>query len=292
MLISHQDATVISLMTDVVETPRRPFLPHQGPTPAWRSFREVWVLREVVWNIASSQIVAHYHGSFLGVIWSVLNPLMMLAVYAVIFGHFIGRSIDHYALYLITGMVPFIFFMGSCTVGCRSFVQGEVYLRRVYLPKLLFPTVTTIVLLVTFLCTFIAIMFLLPLLEARLSVHWISLPVSIGVLAVFCYGVVLTLATVNVFVRDLEHVLTAIMRALYFLTPIIYKTTPDLPRPVIIINTYNPMTYFLNLFRAPMYDNTWPAGFDVGLCAGMAVVMLFIGIAILRRFEGRIIYAL
>jgi ABC-type polysaccharide/polyol phosphate export permease len=270
----------------------REFGPHRPARNFLEQFRELWSYREVIFNIAATQIHAQYRGSFLGLFWTVLGPLAMLAVYTAVFGHLIGRNIEHYALYLISGMVPFLAFQQSSVGGCRSFIVGEVYLRRVYLPKLLFPTVTLSVQFFGFLCTLAAVLALTPFLDARLSVHWLALLPAIGLLFVFNYGVIMLLAVVNVYLPDLEHVINAGLRALYFLTPVIYKSGPPLPQEVILINTYNPLTHLLVLFRAPLYHNVWATPTEWLTAALIALAAFVIGAMVLRLNQHKLIYAM
>ncbi len=216
----------------------------------------------------------------------------MLAVYTAVFGHLIGRNVEHYALYLISGMVPFLAFQQCSVGGCRAFLNGEIYMRRVYLPKLLFPTVTLGVHFFGFLCTLTAVLALTPFLHARLSSHWLVLPGAIGLLFLFNYGIVMLLAVVNVYLPDLEHLMNAGLRALYFLTPIIYKSEPPLPEVVIQINTYNPMTHFLVLFRAPIYDNAWVTPQAWLIAALLALSSFVIGLTVLRLKQHQLIYAM
>ncbi len=279
-------------MPDLAHARMRTFGPHRPARNVIEMFRELWSYREVIFNIASTHIHSQYRGSFLGVLWTVLGPLAMLAVYTAVFGHFIGRNVEHYALYLISGMVPFLAFHQSAVAGCRCFIQGELYLRRVYLPKLLFPTVTLSVQLFGFLCTLTAVLALTPFLDARLSVHWLSLVPAIVLLFIFNYGVVMFLSVVTVFLPDLEHLVAAAIRALYFLTPIIYKAEPPLPEVVLQINRSNPMTHLLALFRAPLYHNVWPTADQWLLAAAIALVSFVAGLGLLWSKQNKLIYAM
>ncbi len=279
-------------MPDLANARVRPFGPHRPARGVLEQFRELWSYREVVLNIAFTQIHAQYRGSFLGLLWTVLGPLAMLAVYTAVFGYLIGRNVEHYALYLISGMVPFLAFQQCSVGGCRSFLNGEIYLRRVYLPKLLFPTVTLGVQFFGFLCTLTAVLALTPFLHARLSSHWVVLPAAIGLLFLFNYGMVMLLAVLTVYLPDLEHLIGAGLRALYFLTPIIYISAPPLPEVVMQINAYNPLTHFLVLFRAPLYHNTWVTGPEWLTAAVLSLTAFVLGLAVLRWKQHQLIYAM
>lgn len=279
-------------MAEMAATQMRKFGPHRPARTVVEMFEELFSYGGVLRNIAGTQIHAQYRGSFLGILWTVLGPLTMLAVYTAVFGTLIGRNVEHFALYLISGMVPFIAFQQCCVGGCRTFINGEVYMRRVYLPKLLFPTVTVAVQFVGFLCTCTAVLLLAPFLHAKLSIHWVTLPLSIALLFLFCYGMVMIFAVVNVYFPDMEHIIAAALRALYFLTPIIYKPEPPLPEAVIAINMANPMTYFLFLFRAPLYENAWPEARVWMTVVILALASFVIGLSMLRAFQNKLIYAM
>ncbi|MCK4872981.1 MAG: ABC transporter permease [Phycisphaerales bacterium] len=288
-------------MTELAAAPQRRFGPHQGAITVVQEFQEVWSYRGVLWNIAWTQIHAGYRGSFLGILWTVLIPLSMMGIYAFVFGSILGRDIPNFALFIITGMVSFGVFQSSCTTGCRSLTTAEIYLRRVYLPKLIFPSATLIVQAVNFACTLAAVLLLMPLLGARPSIHWIVLPVGIVLLLLFCYGVIMLVATINVYIRDLEHATTALLRMWYFLTPIIYSSE-HVGGKVEIVNNLNPLTYYLDLFRSPMYYNIartdnwphsgWPDGQTWLITITCSVVVFLVGLIVFRLFENKVIYAM
>ncbi|HEB61380.1 MAG TPA: ABC transporter permease [Phycisphaeraceae bacterium] len=268
------------------------FGPHNPAKSILQQFRELYEYRGILFNITATTIRAQYRGSFLGATWTVLGPFFLLAIHVAVFGHLIGRGVPNYALYLISGMVPFLSFNQSCMGGCRSFTNGEVYLRRVYLPKLLLPTSTLLVNMFSFTCTFASVMLLVPFLHSRLSIHWVILPAAIFLLFMFNYGAIMLMAVINVYFRDMEHFTAAGLRAMYFLTPVIYKSQPPLPEVVITINTYNPMTYYLIFFRSALYSNTWPEPRVWLITCCLSLGMFSLGLLVLRKFQDKIIYAL
>lgn len=195
-----------------------------------RHLRELWLYRELVRNLVVRDLKVRYRDSILGIAWSWLNPLLMMIVYSIFFTIALrDNSIPHYPVFLLCGLLPWNFSNDSILQATGSITGNAHLVKKVYFPREVLPISIVLSNLVNF---FIAlpIFFGLALISgAPLSWSAFLLPVTILIQVAFTTGLALLLATLNVFYRDAQHILSVIMLAWFFLTPVIYPidTVPE-----------------------------------------------------------------
>ena len=213
---------------------------------AWRRGPSRWIasLREdrqelirfwpVVQNMVVQELRVRYQRSFLGFVWTLLNPILMMAILSWVFSHLMERdAFPHYPLFLFAGMVPWSFLSISLSDCAFAIINNEGLIRKIYLPKMVFPLARVLIALVTFLLTLSALFVLLFPLGARPSFSLLFLPVAIGLLAAFTLGLGLIVATLNTFYRDCGHLIAVVLQAWYFATPILFPIETVRDRPVV-----------------------------------------------------------
>src|SRR2546423_4735303 len=180
--------------------------------------------RELFANLFRRDFQAKYKGSLLGVFWSLLNPLVLLGVYLVVFGLlWKGGTIRHYPLYLLAGLACWIFFATSLQAASRSLVDSAELIKKVRFPRQLVALSSVATQAVTF-AVMVAILVVLSLIfipEARSTV-WIAIPLAF-VFAALVAGLGLLVACVNVLYRDVEHIVAAALLPWFFMTPILWR---------------------------------------------------------------------
>ena len=277
-----------------------------------RYLREVFASRELLVNLVSREIKGKYRRTVFGQLWSLANPLALMLIYTFVFG-LIFRSnpapgdpsgLDVFALWLLCGLLPWIFFSSVLTLGTGILVDNAGLIQKVYFSRIVLPL--SIVgssaynwafdMLVLVIALSIAGAFVLP---------WIPLLLLVMILlALFAAGVALMLSVANVYFRDTQYFLTIILQIWMYLTPIIYpaslveQASKDvggiLGTPITLIDLYrlNPMDHFVTVFRQVLYDNSWPDGIELLICAGWAIAALVIGMIVFRRNERNLAEAL
>ena len=180
--------------------------------------------RELFANLFRRDFQAKYKGSVLGVAWSLLNPLVLLAVYLVVFGLlFQNTSIPHYPIYLLAGLACWLFFSVSLQTAARSMIDSAELIKKVRFPRQLVAFSMVATQAVTFV-VMVAILIVLSLVfvpEARSTV-WTVIPLAV-LFAALVAGLALLVACVNVLFRDVEHILTAALLPWFFLTPVLWS---------------------------------------------------------------------
>lgn len=277
-----------------------------------RYLREVIAARELLFNLVSREIKGKYKRTVFGQLWSLANPLALMIIYSFVFG-LIFRSdpppgdpsgVDVFALWLLCGLLPWIFFSTVLTLGTGSLVANAGLIQKVYFTRIVLPL--SIVGSSAYNWLFeMGVLIIALSIAGAFVLPWIPLVLVIMVmLALFASGIALMLSVANVYFRDTEYFLTIITQIWMYLTPIIYPITlvdqasKDvgglLGTGITLIDIYrlNPMEHFVLVFRQVLYDNRWPDGIEMLICLGWSLASIIIGMLVFRRNERNLAEAL
>ena len=219
--------------------------------------------RELIYNLVVRELKARYKNSALGFLWSLLNPLGMMLVFTVVFTVMMpNNQISKYPIFLLCGLLPWDYFNAGVMGGISSVVGNSNLVKKVFFPREVLPIASVLANLVNFLLALLVLFGVLIVFRARVSPWLWLLPLVILIETGFIMGVVLILSTLNVFYRDTMMVMDVVMRAWFFLTPVIYPIeilphnyhilgiTVDLHRLMYILN---PMASLVATFRDLLY---------------------------------------
>jgi ABC-type polysaccharide/polyol phosphate export permease len=251
--------------------------------------------RELFANLFRRDFQAKYKGSLLGVFWSLLNPLVLLGVYLVVFGLlWNGGTIRHYPLYLLAGLACWTFFATSLQASSRSLVDSAELIKKVRFPRQLVAFSTVATQAVTF-AVMIGILIVLSLFfipEARSTV-WLAIPLAL-LFAGLVAGVGLLVACLNVIFRDIEHIIAAALLPWFFMTPILWRFA-QLPEKVQRHHLLLDLLRWGNPIAPPIYavrDALWlghaPRLADIVYLVVAAVVALTLGALVFTAVDDRI----
>jgi ABC-type polysaccharide/polyol phosphate export permease len=243
----------------------------------------------VIQNMVVAELRVRYQRSILGFVWTLLNPLLMMVTLSWVFSYLV-TEIQNYPLFLFAGMVPWSFLSGCLNESAFCIIQNEGLIRRIYLPKLVFPLARLLINLLTFVLSLAAMFLLLLPMGARLTPSMLLLPLAIGLFAVFTLGLSLIVATANTFFRDCGHLVSVFLQAWYFATPILYPLEKFEGQEWKL--RLNPAFYFIELFHDVLYTGHWPR---IGLVAAatlIATASLGIGYAIFKSHEDKMVFRL
>lgn len=257
-------------------------------------YADLFRYRELFATLFRRDLKARYKGTVLGVAWSLAHPLLLMGVYVLVFSLLWKvTSIDHYPLYLLSGLAVWVFFSSSLQAASRSMLDYAELIRKVRFPRQLvaFSTVATqLVAFAAMLAGLIAAN--AAVLPRTRDTVWLSLPLALGVVALVA-GLALAVASANVVFRDVEHLLSALLLPWFFLTPILYSLD-ELPggveryRAVVdVLRWANPITPPLEALRAPLFFGELPALADVLYLLGAAAASLAAGALAFTRVDDR-----
>ncbi|WP_373267568.1 ABC transporter permease [Collinsella aerofaciens] len=269
----------------------------QGMIVSSHAKNEVEKDRFILKQLVTKDFKIKYRRSFLGVAWSVLNPLLMMIVMAVVFSTIFAQgrngavSPELYPLYLIVGNVTFSVMSESTNQALMSIIWASSLLKKVKVHRWVFPVQKVLFSLVNFGFSLIAVAIVMIWFHIIPTWHLILLPVCLFLLMLFCMGLGMMLSALTVFFRDIMHLWSVVITAWTYLTPIFWTTDfiGQMPHVVRIIMYANPMYNYIQFMRDIFLFQTTPTFFTVGMCVAWAVVSLVLGYVVFHKSEHKFI---
>lgn len=241
-------------------------------------------------NLVSKDFKIKYRRSVLGIAWSVLNPLLTMLVLTQVFQMLLRLDIDNFPTFYIIGSALWNFFSESTTLSLTAILSAAPLIKKVYIPKYMFPLEKCIFALINFLFSLLAV-FLVMFIQGVYPT-WATLlfPIPVLYCFVFSCGICLLLSAVTVYFRDIAHLYSVLLTLLMYLTPVLYDSKflegYALVKTVVHLN---PMFYFVNYFRDVMMYNTVPGLQDNLICIGISLLSFAVGALVFKKAEGKFI---
>lgn len=250
---------------------------------------EFWRYRDLLKLLVSRDIKLKYRRSFLGYLWSVLNPLLIMIVMTVVFSTMFKRNIDHFPVYLFCGQLLFNFMNNSTHQAIFSITGNAALLKKTYLPKYIFTVSKITSGMVDMVFSLGALVIVILATGAKFSWTCLLFPFVVLQLYVFCVGMGLFLAQANVFFKDIQYIYNALTTAWMYLTPIFYPIEA-LPEWLSwCIKHFNPMYFYVGQFRDLIWTGVLPGPLITLAGCGAAVLMLGIGMWSFMRSKDKFI---
>ncbi|HEV7948643.1 MAG TPA: ABC transporter permease [Glaciihabitans sp.] len=252
------------------------------PRRIWSPFRRY---RHSLWLLTSRDLKVRYSTSFLGYFWSILDPLVMAGIYWFVFTQVFDRGVGHepYIVFLLTGLLPWMWFTGAVSDTTRAFLKESKLIRSTKIPRTIWIFRLVLSKGIEFLASIPVVALFAIFTGAQL--HWqvVYSLLAIVMQVVLISGIGLIVAPLVVFFRDLERAVKLALRFLFYASPIIYSLR-DLPGNLHFWGAFNPLSGIFSLYRAAFFpeDLEW---FAVGISAVMSLIILGIGILVFRRSE-------
>jgi lipopolysaccharide transport system permease protein len=247
--------------------------------------------RELFSNLWRRDLQAKYKGSALGIAWTLVNPLVLLGIYLLVFSLlWKAIDVDHPALFLLSGLAVWIFFSTSIHVACRSMLDNANLIRKTRFPRQLIPLSVVATNLVSF-GVMLAVLLVLnfALLPRARDTQWLAIPLAVALVGLVA-GLALAVACANVLFRDVEHLIGALLLPWFFLTPILW--TPSFFHRygtlVDVLHYVNFVTPAVDAIRDPLFFGRLPRLADVVYLCVSSVAALALGAFLFRRIDDRI----
>jgi ABC-type polysaccharide/polyol phosphate export permease len=237
---------------------------------------ELFHYRDLLRMMIANIIKTRYKRSTLGVLWTLLNPLLNMAVLTVAFSALFQFSLVHYPVYVLLGLIFWNFFSQTTLYAMNALVWGSGLIKRVYIPRTLFSVASIGNGLVNLGLSLIPLVIIMLILGHPLYVTWWVLPLAVLLEAMFALGVALFLSTVAVYFADVVDMYQVFIQAMFFLTPIMYPKE-IFPARLGWLLSMNPLYNLLELFRAPIYLGLLPGIHTIEAAVLSAMVALLIG---------------
>lgn len=255
------------------------------------TFQEMFRYRELLINLVGKEFKAKYKGTVFGFLWSLIVPVIMVLVYWFAFGYLMRTTIDDFPVYLLSGLLPWVFFNGSLMGGVTSITANGSLINKIYFPREILPISTVLFNMIHFLLSFLILIPALIIFGRPFHLElYLLLPVVLATHLILSIGVVFIVSAWNVFFRDIQHLLEVLLLAWFFMTPIIYSydlVSGTLTGPLLVLYNINPMVGVTELYHAILYGSEFP-GLSI-LIRTIAVALMWFGIGYLvfKRLEPR-----
>lgn len=239
--------------------------------------------------LVERDIKIKYRRSVLGVLWSLLNPLLMMIILSIVFSNLFKFKIENYSIYILSGQVVFNFFNEVTGSSMGSILGNGSLIKKVYLPKYLFVIADALTGMINLFASFTALV--LVMLATRVEFHFTILLTFIPLLllTIFSLGVGLLLSAITVKFRDISHLWSVFTTGLLYLTPIIYSMSLLRGHKIEVFVALNPLTNYLTIFRKLMMYNTLPTAKSLLVAVIEAVVMLVVGMIVFYKRQDKFI---
>ena len=249
--------------------------------------------RYILQQLVTKDFKLRYRRSVLGVVWSVLNPLLMMIIMSFVFQYFLRSNLEHYSLYLIVGNITFALMNDATNGGLRSIIDASSLLKKVKVDRWVFPVQKVFSAAVNFAFSLIAVAIVMVFDGVMPTIHVLWFVVGLVLVMLFSIGIGLFIGALAVFFRDMIHLWSVVLTAWTYLTPIFWDlsllTNSNAPRIVVWIVKANPMYNYLEIMRSAFVYQNNPSVTVLALAAIWAVIALVIGIAVFKKTEHKFI---
>jgi lipopolysaccharide transport system permease protein len=255
-------------------------------------------------NLTLRELRSRYKKSFLGWTWSLLNPLSTVIVYSIVFAFFLKieppvgdpSGLHNFAAFLLCGLLPWNYLSNGMNASMGSLIGNANLIKKVYFPREVFVVSAIGSLLVSFLIE-LGVLAVILLLMGNMVLPWIPVVLVLVVIqSFFVLGIGFLLSVLNVYFRDVQHLVSITLMALFYSAPIVYpiSVVPEkahvagMTIPLRTIYDLNPLVVLVELYRDAMYDLRFPPVLDVLYLIGWSIVLMAIGLAVFQKLDRRL----
>jgi lipopolysaccharide transport system permease protein len=260
------------------------------PPTGWQliNFAELWQFRDLLYFLAWRDVKVRYKQTSIGVAWAIVQPIMLMVVFTLIFGKFAQFSSEGlpYQVFAFSGLLPWTYFASALALSSASVVSNQNLVTKVYFPRVFLPFAATAVPAVDFALAFVVLLGLMAWFGVGIGSAIAMLPFFLVLAFVTALGAGLFLSAVNVRYRDVPYAIPFVLQLWMWLSPVAYAVTA-LPESYQWIFALNPMTGVINGFRWALLGTPAPSPGQLAVSVGAALIFLLGGLAYFRRSEPR-----
>jgi ABC-2 type transport system permease protein len=253
------------------------------------SLREIFRYRSLLRDLVARDLKVRYKRSALGILWTMLNPLLLMIIFTIVFAQIFRVTVEHFAVYFLSAYVLWNFFAQATSWSTSCLLGYAPLIRKIYVPKSIFVLATVLAGLVNLLISLIPLALIMLVIGHPFSPAMMFLPVPIVLATMFSLGLSLALAPLSLMFNDIVQIYQAVLTAWMYLTPIMYPLSA-LPAGYRGLILANPMTHLVEAFRTPIYLGTVPSGHVMIAAIVAAVGTLLIGWKIFDHYSDRVAY--
>ena len=247
-------------------------------------FKNIYNYRELLKTNVKKEIRGKYKNSALGVVWTFLNPLLQLLVYALIFPLILKTTQPYYVIFVCVGLIPWTFFTTSVSQSAWTVIANGNIVKKVYFPREILPISVVTSAMVNFLISTIIIVAFCFIYGLGLTKYIVFFPIVLIIQYILQLGIAFILSAFTVYFRDLEHFIQIILQVMFYATPIVYSSD-TIPEAFRFIINLNPMAHIINAYRSIFYNQTMPDFKALGILFLISTIFCIIGYFIFRKLQ-------
>ena len=248
--------------------------------------RELIDYKPMVHNMVKREIRGRYKGSALGFLWNFITPIMQILVYILVFSIVFRVNIENYYMYIITGMVPWIFFSDSLVSGSAAVMDNAHMVNKIYFPRSVLPMSVVISKLVNFLISLVFVFIVIAVTGYHVSWQALLMLIpAIVLMFLFTLGITMVLSAIDPYLRDVQYIVNVLMMLMVWVAPIMY-THQQFDNPLFnIALSINPYTYFCDMFHDILYYAVIPNGMLMTIVTSLSILSIIFGWLIFHRLD-------
>lgn len=247
-------------------------------------FKEVFDYRQMLISIVRKDLRSRYKGSFLGFLWTFINPLLQLLIYSIVFPYLLRNNQENYPMFLFVALLPWLFFITSVQGSTTSIVNGANLVKKIYFPKMVLPLSVIFTNMTNYIYGLIIVFPALILTGVHLTVNVFWLPVILLVAFIFTLGISLIFSALYVKFRDLEHIVNILTMVWFYLTPVVFDVT-IFPDNVAKVIGYNPMVPIIEGFRDVLLYGVQPNWGALSYSLIIGILLVVVGVIVFKKRE-------
>ena len=252
----------------------------------FKKFKELYFYRQFLKTSVKKEFRGKYKKSFLGVLWSFINPLLQLLVYALVFPFILRIQEENYIMFLFSALIPWNFFATTIAQSTSIVVGNAGILKKVYFPREILPISIVISGAINFLVSCIIIFIALIVSGVGITANILWLPVILLVQCIITLAICFVLSALTVYIRDLEYFINVLLQLWMYVTPVLYSMEL-IPEKFAKFFYLNPMVEIINAYRCIFYYKTIPNLKALAILTVIGIVATGIGYTIFKKLEKR-----
>lgn len=257
--------------------------------------KDIWNHRTLIWAFVKRELRGRYIGSTVGFLWSVIQPLVMIIIYAVLFSKIMQQKLPSatdlgnlgYVVYLCAGILPWMAMQETFTRACGVFIENAALIKKVAFPPVILVANIVIAGFINFLISLVAFFGVTLISGVKFGWYLLLLPVSLVIFFIFLFTISLILATFHIFFRDTQQIVSLILTVWFWATPIVYLPK-IIPENLKFLQEINPANFLVNIFRDPIYANQFYHWREASVFLLSTILLLVLGSAMFKKLRKHI----
>ena len=247
-------------------------------------FKDLYKYREFLKTSIKKEFRGKYKNSFLGVLWSFLNPLCQLLIYALVFPFILRVDVDNYTMFLVVALIPWTFFNMTVIQSAASVVANGGIIKKVYFPREILPISVATSNLLNFFITSGLVLIALLISGIGITSSILVLPFVILMQYILQLGLAFILSAITVFVRDVEYIMNIFVMLMFYMCPIVYSSDM-IPSNILPLFKLNPMFHIIGYYREILYFQRIPDFSDMLLLFVVSIIILVVGYKLFNKLQ-------